>query len=222
MSPPISLSPLSQQPGVFSRSTKQSCPFSCHFSVLLAATLSHIVLNYKHSAVAIEGIHSHTSFCLIQLISNHSLHSINSTFKIYLKSVNFPPSSLSVLSPAFSSNWSSYFPSSIALVLSPYCSHKDLLKRSLDGPWLQSLQWIPTKIKFRIFIKICEVLHGQAPAYLPTCMARLSATPSPSTHAFIPSLEHLAFSSPWSLPICYFLCPDAFPSIFFFFFFWSN
>lgn len=72
-----------------------------------------------------------------------------------------------------------------------------------------------------MFIKVCEVLHDQVPTHLLTLTSNLSATPSPnSRHMCLLSVPWAfpAFLSPYSLPICYFLCPDYFLHCIFFFF----
>lgn len=73
-----------------------------------------------------------------------------------------------------------------------------LLKYKLDSLWLQSLQRLPTKIKFKTFIKLCGALRDQAPTYLPILISRLSVKPSPNSNRMrLLSLEYFQ-------PFCHF------------------
>lgn len=70
-----------------------------------------------------------------------------------------------------------------------------------------------------MFIKDCEVFHDKVPTHLLTLICNLSANPSPnSRHMCLPSVPWAfpGFLSPYSRPICYFLCPTTFCTVRFF------
>lgn len=114
-------------------------------------TCEPIVLNYERSAVSIEEICSHTSSCLAHLS---------------------PPLCHQVLSILLSkcTSWSVLSSPSALAALSLHSVHSltvliKVLTYKLDDLWLLSLPRLPTKIQFKILIKICE---GLLTRFLPT------------------------------------------------------
>lgn len=186
----LSLSPLPQQPGIFSRGSRQGYQLPFHFSVLVA-TLNHThmslllwITNFQQYLT--ERIHSLTSFCLTHL----SFPTYQQVLPILLRNTSqvcpllstFPVSTVIGTLP----NWSSSCQSFILLVLCPYCTHKDLFKI-----WHHNLQRLPTKIKFKISVKICEVLHKQSVSFPHSCLASWqSPHQTPATCASFLSSEH--------------------------------